>query len=165
MHATRLLSGRRPCTAPYLPADIYRICGVQTVTIRAGSHRKFGMPLPAGKVAASKKSLYGHSRYAKGFSAAVLSDRSTEPFGIMDFDLLAEERAWRAAVGDVQVISRTGQRDEEQAPFPLQVLRVRDRVLGRVGQRRRRGHDPVRHTDHGDRLELEALHAVHGADA
>jgi hypothetical protein len=50
--------------------------------------------------------------------------RSMLSFGLIDFEFLGEEGAGRAAVGDVQVIPRTGQRDEQQAPFALQGLQV-----------------------------------------
>jgi hypothetical protein len=59
----------------------------------------------------------------------------TGPFGPIDFDFLTEERAWRPAVGDVKVVAGAGQRDEQQAAFPLQILRIGHRVVSDISQR------------------------------
>jgi hypothetical protein len=52
----------------------------------------------------------------------------------------------------------------QQAPLPLEILRVRDRID--IGRRncRRCWHHSVRHTYDSDRPEFKPLHSVHGAD-
>jgi hypothetical protein len=58
---------------------------------------------------------------------------------MIDFDLLAEECTWRAIIRNVKVVSGSGQCDEQQAAFALQVLGVGDRAAGGSGQSVRRG--------------------------
>ena len=54
---------------------------------------------------------------------------TTGPFGMIgSHSALGEERARRAAVGDVQVVPRPRAGDEQQAPLALQILRVGERV-------------------------------------
>jgi hypothetical protein len=52
-----------------------------------------------------------------------------------------------------------------QAPLPLQILRMRERILLSRRDCGRRRHHPIRHAEHSDRLELQLLHPVHGANA
>ena len=52
---------------------------------------------------------------------------------------------------------------EQDAAFPLQILGVHGGVLVFGGDRRGRGHQALLDADDRDRLELQALHRVHGS--
>lgn len=55
--------------------------------------------------------------------------------------------------------------NEQQAPLALQVLRVGQWIGGLGCHRIRRGDYAIADADYRDRLELQALHAVHAAQA
>ena len=74
-----------------------------------------------------------------------------------------QERARLAGAGDVEVIPGPGAGDEQDAAFPLQVLGVREGVLGLRGDGARFRDQALLHADDGDGLELQALHGVHRA--
>jgi hypothetical protein len=62
------------------------------------------------------------------------------------------------------VVAGAGACDEQDTAFALEVLSVCGGVLSGGCDCRRGGDGVFLHADAGDRLELQALHGVHGAD-